>query len=536
MGDVMGMMWGRYRVYRVCRVYRDVIGDAMGLWDRRTPSAHPKQPNPTGGPHPHSFHHRPFNACPPRRKPPGQEAEVVHPRGALWESDGRVRRNATMAAALDVGSKEQKDAALDRRIAALRKKNEALVRRYQEIEEDRRRAELRGGAVTAPRRTRDPQRRYGATEQPPAAPPGNPPLPPPDPPGPPRAPQDRSAPYPKYGGWRRGPYGCRGGAGGARAEGSGSGGQRSCGGGGDGVDRRNQEWEERRRQNIERMNEEMEKIAEYERNQRDGVHERNPVRNFLDDPRRCGPAQEEGSRRHGRNWGGPDFEGVRAGMEREKGRSPKAADVTLSMTGRERAEYERWKRERERIDRERLARHRQPTGQWRREWDAHKSDSMFKDGAPPSDPAPHNPPSLPPPRTERRRKGRGRSPPPSKPYSMHDDRWEEEEGVEEEQQQQQETRTPPRMMRTNGRTSAMTMATPPPPRPPSVPPPQKQRRPPPAPPQGLGEEMENGAPPTAPPRAQKPPPPRPPPAPPWICLISSGLESAAEIPTPPPHQ
>lgn len=42
------------------------------------------------------------------------------------------------------------------------------------------------------------------------------------------------------------------------------------------------------------------------------------MRNFLDDPRRCGPAQEEGSRRHGRNWGGPDFEGVRAGMEREK--------------------------------------------------------------------------------------------------------------------------------------------------------------------------------------------------------------------------
>lgn len=99
MGDVMGMMWGRYRVYRVCRVYRDVIGDAMGLWDRRTPSAHPKQPHPTGGPHPHSFHHRPFNACPPRRKPPGPEAEVVHPRGALWESDGRVRRNATMVGA-----------------------------------------------------------------------------------------------------------------------------------------------------------------------------------------------------------------------------------------------------------------------------------------------------------------------------------------------------------------------------------------------------------------------------------------------------
>ncbi|NXL40903.1 CCDC9 protein, partial [Glaucidium brasilianum] len=184
-----------------------------------------------------------------------------------------------------------------------------------------------------------------------------------------------------------------------------------------------QEWEERRRQNIEKMNEEMEKIAEYERSQRDGLHEKNPVRNFLDDPRRSGPFQEadrkEGSRRHVRNWGGPDFDKVKAGMEREKtwqgpvrtpggfpgwvwggvgaggrgwsclwpqGRraSPRAGgaplDMTLSMTGRERAEYVRWKKEREQIDRERLARHRKPTGQWRREWDAEKSDSMYGAG------------------------------------------------------------------------------------------------------------------------------------------------------------
>ncbi|EMP28249.1 Coiled-coil domain-containing protein 9 [Chelonia mydas] len=82
------------------------------------------------------------------------------------------------------------------------------------------------------------------------------------------------------------------------------------------------EWEERRRQNIEKMNEEMEKIAEYERNQRDGLQEKNPVRNFLDDPRRSGSFQEadrkEGSRRHVRNWGGPDFDKVKTGMEREK--------------------------------------------------------------------------------------------------------------------------------------------------------------------------------------------------------------------------
>ncbi|NWI31476.1 CCDC9 protein, partial [Sula dactylatra] len=149
-----------------------------------------------------------------------------------------------------------------------------------------------------------------------------------------------------------------------------------------------QEWEERRRQNIEKMNEEMAKIAEYERNQRDGLHEKNPVRNFLDDPRRSGPFQDadrkEGSRRHVRNWGGADFDKVKAGMEREK--TPKAEgplDMTLSMTGRERAEYVRWKKERDQIDQERLARHRKPTGQWRREWDAEKSDSMYVTGSTP---------------------------------------------------------------------------------------------------------------------------------------------------------
>lgn len=51
-------------------------------------------------------------------------------------------------------------------------------------------------------------------------------------------------------------------------------------------------------------------------------------------------------------------------------------DMTLSMTGRERSEYLRWKQEREKIDQERLQRHRKPTGQWRREWDAEKTEGM----------------------------------------------------------------------------------------------------------------------------------------------------------------
>lgn len=50
--------------------------------------------------------------------------------------------------------------------------------------------------------------------------------------------------------------------------------------------------------------------------------EKNPIRNFLDDPRRSGPIPEtdrkEGSRRHVRNWGGLDFENVKTGAEAEK--------------------------------------------------------------------------------------------------------------------------------------------------------------------------------------------------------------------------
>ncbi|XP_042609236.1 coiled-coil domain-containing protein 9B-like isoform X4 [Cyprinus carpio] len=40
--------------------------------------------------------------------------------------------------------KEHKDAELDKKIEALRKKNEALMKRYQEVEEDKKRAEQEG--------------------------------------------------------------------------------------------------------------------------------------------------------------------------------------------------------------------------------------------------------------------------------------------------------------------------------------------------------------------------------------------------------
>lgn len=138
-----------------------------------------------------------------------------------------------------------------------------------------------------------------------------------------------------------------------------------------------------------------------------------------------------------------------------------SVDMTMSMTGRERAEYLRWKKEREQIDEERLARHRNATGQWRREWDAQKSDSMFTEDPAvgvevrESDPSTRRDDNKRPPKAPTfgdflsqgrshgsrgdRSRGKNRSTRPS--YSMHDNRWEtekEEEKREKEDKPKQE--------------------------------------------------------------------------------------------------
>ncbi|KAM4642235.1 coiled-coil domain-containing protein 9 isoform 2-T2 [Discoglossus pictus] len=459
-----------------------------------------------------------------------------------------------MASVLDLKSKEEKDAELDRKIEALRKKNEALVRRHQLIEEDRKMAEQEGIAVTTPRKGKHPEgepdkarkekenfsitvdigagEKWVVNDRKSPKPSHHSPHNDTSPKSPTNRGSSRTSQFssgrshhregseddedahpsekplrgrrnqgndgPRRGGrgagdassgerWSSSPRGGstpmeRGGRVTTPGERGGRGlrsrlGERGGRGGGtpgrgggpggevDGIvggDRKVKEWEEKRRMNIEMMNEEMEKIAEYERSQRDGVRDRNPIRNFLDDPRRSGPSVEvdrkEGSRRHNRNWGGMDFEKVKTGMDRDKEthvRRPgprNQVDMTMSMTGRERAEYVRWKKEREQIDQERLARHRKPTGQWKREWDAEKTDTMFKNDDTPhveEEPASRRdkgkrgapkPPTmsefLPDTLTDSGRKrdhNRGRVR--SKPYSMHDSRWEEPE----EPQQKEET-------------------------------------------------------------------------------------------------
>ncbi|CAN9511261.1 unnamed protein product [Ophioblennius macclurei] len=409
-----------------------------------------------------------------------------------------------MSSVVDLKTKEEKDAELDKRIEALRKKNEALVKRYQEIEEDKKKAEQEGIAVTTPRKPRphEPETDRRKTEKEnftvtvdlsktagekrvvndwkPGTSRGRKSSEESD--GH-RGQSDGRSPPRRMGsgrvgrGSQRGGGGGSGGGGGVRQERrereprtprDGEGGGVGVGvgvgieGTPGGVDRKSKEWEEKRRQNIEKMNEEMERIAEYERGQR--VEGDKPIRNFLDDPRRSGPApdidRKEGSRRHVRNWGGLDFDNVKTGAELERewtSRRPGpkgSVDMTMSMTGRERAEYLRWKKEREQIDEERLARHRNATGQWRREWDAQKTDNMFKED--PYVPAEgvsaeqggrrddsKRPPKAPTfgdflsqGRTPGSRgdRGRGRGRGQKLSYSMHDNRWEGEKEEEEEKE------------------------------------------------------------------------------------------------------
>ncbi|XP_060684693.1 coiled-coil domain-containing protein 9-like isoform X4 [Hemiscyllium ocellatum] len=263
-------------------------------------------------------------------------------------------------------TKEEKDAELDKKIEALRKKNEALVKRYQEIEEDKKKAELEGMAVTT-RKNRPENLTITIT----------------------KAPNEKRVVSEKR------TFGPTSSLRGSEADA----GQRFSVGRGQRLrkfvveESKAKEWEERRKQNIEKMNEEMEKIAEYERSQLEGKVDKNPVRNFLDDRRRSGPLPEGdkrvGSRRNVRNWGGPDFEMVKSGIEKkrwEKGcpegglpAQKGTVDMTLLMTGRERAEYVRWKKEREQIDQERLARHKNSKGEWKRAWDANKTEDMFRE-------------------------------------------------------------------------------------------------------------------------------------------------------------
>ena len=129
------------------------------------------------------------------------------------------------------------------------------------------------------------------------------------------------------------------------------------------------QWEAKRRENIQKEEEERKKKAESS----------NPATRFLLDSDRVDMSKTSG--RNEQSWGGANFNQVVNRVQREKeglrsGRNK--GNIELTMSGKERREYSQWKEERSRIDEERKARQKK-TGSWSRAWDQSKSwDSRKK--------------------------------------------------------------------------------------------------------------------------------------------------------------
>ncbi|KAJ7420127.1 hypothetical protein WISP_49982 [Willisornis vidua] len=264
--------------------------------------------------------------------------------------------------------KEQKDVELDKKILALRKKNEALIRRYQEIEEDKKRAEQEGMAVTS-RRPKQDGLTITIT----------------------KAHNDKrvvsekwASPCPTSPGF--------------------------------GIGSEEEEEEEADHMFTFRMGKRMqlavtmdnkakgkrivsEKRAESfpgpgrvpDLGDEDTDHlvafrrgRRMQIAITMDNKEKAEERRTAEKRRSDSDRG-PESEHSRKDGGKSVQKSP--GDLSFPMTGRERSEYIRWKREREQIDLERLARHKNAKGEWRRAWDVEKSEHMFeedfvKDGEP----------------------------------------------------------------------------------------------------------------------------------------------------------
>ncbi|NXM53825.1 CCD9B protein, partial [Illadopsis cleaveri] len=219
--------------------------------------------------------------------------------------------------------KEQKDVELDKKILALRKKNEALIRRYQEIEEDKKRAEQEGMAVTS-RRPKQDGLTITIT----------------------KAHNDKRVVSEKWG------SPC------PTSPGFGIGSEEE------------EEEEEADHMFTFRMGKRMQLAVTMDNK----AKVRGLMEVSLTQPV---PSRARGS--SARNV--PRASLARAERmqiaitmdNKEKVIQKSPGDLGFPMTGRERSEYIRWKRERDQIDLERVARHKNAKGEWRRAWDVEKS-------------------------------------------------------------------------------------------------------------------------------------------------------------------
>ncbi|NXM21408.1 CCD9B protein, partial [Ploceus nigricollis] len=214
--------------------------------------------------------------------------------------------------------KEQKDVELDKKILALRKKNEALIRRYQEIEEDKKRAEQEGMAVTS-RRPKQDGLTITIT----------------------KAHNDKRVVSEKWGSpCPTSP--------------------------GFGIGSEEEEEEEADHMFTFRMGKRMQLAVTMDNKAK---------------VTRCPKGKPAGKARGLSARNAPRASLARAERmqiaitmdNKEKVIQKSPGDLSFPMTGWERSEYIRWKRERDQIDLERLARHKNAKGEWRRAWDVEKS-------------------------------------------------------------------------------------------------------------------------------------------------------------------
>ncbi|NXL49263.1 CCD9B protein, partial [Podilymbus podiceps] len=206
--------------------------------------------------------------------------------------------------------KEQKDVELDKKILALRKKNEALIRRYQEIEEDKKRAEQEGMAVTS-RRPKPDGLTITIT----------------------KAHNDKRVVSEKWG------SPC------PTSPGFGIGSEEE------------EEEEEADHMFTFRMGKRMQLAVTM-----DNKAKVSRVPDLSEEEMDHLVAFRRGRRMQ-----------IAITMDNKEKVSAFSGDLSFPMTGRERSEYIRWKRERDQIDLERLARHKNAKGEWRRAWDVEKS-------------------------------------------------------------------------------------------------------------------------------------------------------------------
>nr|XP_006128718.1 coiled-coil domain-containing protein 9B [Pelodiscus sinensis]XP_014431811.1 coiled-coil domain-containing protein 9B [Pelodiscus sinensis]XP_014431813.1 coiled-coil domain-containing protein 9B [Pelodiscus sinensis] len=268
-----------------------------------------------------------------------------------------MQRSATTVDDAVLRKKEQKDVELDKKILALRKKNEALIRRYQEIEEDRKRAEQEGMAVTS-RRPKQDGLTITIT----------------------KAHNEKRVVSEKWGS--------------------------SCPTSpGFGVSSEAEDEEEADHMFTFRMGKRMQ-LAVTMDNKPKGkriVSEKRSSDDFLSQGGDLDLSEEEvdhlvafhkgrrmqiaitmdnkekGDERRTVERRRSDAESEHNIKEGGKPLQKSSGDLGFTMTGRERSEYVRWKKERDQIDLERLARHKNAKGEWRRAWDVEKSEHMFEE-------------------------------------------------------------------------------------------------------------------------------------------------------------